>query len=334
MLVSTMTTPAVSDLVKKSFVKEAHKSGGDVRMIFHKATAGWESNAKRIYEVDRERFGEQKVEGQSSAQRGIKQGYYKDIERKTVSVTRLVSGEQLKALTAHALADYATSTAKDIVDKAELDMRNFIGYGTGTSYTDNGGFTVDTTTGDGLSLFNSAHTLKNSSTTYSNILSGAPSFSDTALESAEDYFNYNVLDNYGQRVNMKPNTIITTEKASVKHRVMRVLGSLSPESIGGTANANAGVMNTKRNKYRHLVVELDVTALNVTDSTKSFYWLLGALGGAPEESFQGYYVSWLSPMVAPVEIDQDKWTLSYTARACYGIGAVSGKGLLLVQATA
>lgn len=333
MLVQTMTTPAVNDLIRKSFVKESFRPSGDVRRIFHKETGDWSSQDKRIQEVDRDRFAEVKVEGAASVQRGISQGYYKDIRRKTISVTRLVSGEAYKALTAHKLAEYATQTAADVIDKIELDMRNFIGYGTSDSYTDNGGFTVDTTVGDGNSLFKTTHSLKNSSTQYSNILSGAPSLSESSLESAEDYFSYNVLDNNGQRITMKPNTIITSEKATMKNRVKRILGSMSPESIEGTANANSGVVNTYKNKFQHLVVEFDVTALNVTDSTKSFYWYMAALGGMPETSFQAYYVSWLSPQVAPAEINQDKWTLSYTARAAYGLGAVSGKGILLVQAT-
>lgn len=334
MLVQTMTTPAVNDLVKKSFVKEVFRPAGDVRKVFHKEVGDWSSQDKRVQEVDRDRFAEVKVEGQSSAQRGISQGYFKDIRRKTISVTRLVSGEAYKALTAHKLAEYATQTAADVIDKIELDMRNFLGYGgAGTSYTDNGGFTVDTTAGDGLAVFHTAHTLKNSSTTYSNILSGNPALSEDSMEDAEDYFSYNVLDNNGQRVSMKPNTIITSSKATMVNRVKRLLGSMSLNTVEGSANSNSGVQNTYKNKYQHLVIDFDVNALNITDSTKSFYWYLAALGGSPETSFQAYYVSWLSPQVAPVEINQDKWTLSYTARACYGIGAVSGKGCLQVKAT-
>lgn len=327
-----MTVPAIQDLVKKSFVAETFRTPGDVRSIFHKEDGDWSSNTKRVYEVDRDRFAERKVEGQSSAQRGISQGYFKDITRNTISVTRIVSGEAYKALTAYNLAQYATQTADDIIDKIELDMRNFLGYGAGTSYTDNGGFTVDTTVGDGFAVFYTAHTLKNSSTTYTNILSGAPSIGESSMESAEDFFNYNVLDNNGQRVTMNPNTVITSRKATMINRVSRLFGSMAPEAVEGTANANSGVQNTYKNKYKHLVVEFDVTALNVTDSSKSFYWFLAALGGLPEQSFQAYYVSWLSPQVAPAEINQDKWTMSYTARAAYGIGAVSGKGILEVQA--
>ena len=53
MLVSTMTVPAVNDLIKKSFVKETFRSAGDVRRIFHKEVGDWSSNTKRIQEVDR-----------------------------------------------------------------------------------------------------------------------------------------------------------------------------------------------------------------------------------------------------------------------------------------
>ena len=330
-----MTTPAINDLIKKSFVKEVFRPADDVRTIFHKDTMDWSSDRKRVQEMDRERFAEGKVEGKASAQRGISQGYAKEIVRRTISVTRKVSGEAYKALTSHGLAQYATQTGTDVVDKIELDMRNFIGLGDSASYTDNGGFTIDCTVGDGYPLFYTAHTLKNSAFTYSNILSGAPALSENALPSAEDYFAYNVRDNNGQRIKMKPNHIITTSKAIMVNRVDRIFGSMSPEKIEGTTNANSGVKNSYKNKgWKHLVVDFDVDALDVPDTDLSFYWLLGALGGMPETSFQGWYISWMSPMVAPVEIDQDKWTLSYTARAAMGIGAVSGKGLLLVKATA
>lgn len=329
-----MTVPAIQDLIKKSFMTSVAREAAAVRQVFHKDTGDWTVSVKRVQEVDRERFAEQKAEGQASAQRGIAQGYYKDIARKTVSVTRVVSGEAYQALKAHKLAEYAMNSGNDVVDKIELDMRNFLGYATGaTSYVDNGGYTIDLTVGDGLSLFSSSHTLKYSATTYSNILSGNPVLTNAGLEAAEDFFAYNVMDNFGQRLSMKPNTIITSEKAIMKNRVARILRSDAPESIAGTANANSGVFNTYKNKYRHLVVEFDVTSTNATNSNLSFYWFLASLGGSEETSLQAWYISWMSPMVAAAEVNQDKWTLSYTARACYGIGAVSGKGIVVSKAT-
>lgn len=329
-----MTTPAIQSLVKQSFVTEVMRPASAVRKLFHKEQGSWENDRKRIQEMDRERFAETKVEGQDSAQRGISQGYYKEIVRKTISVERLISGEQFKALTAHKLSQMATQVGADVVDKIELDMRNFIGLGDATSYTDNGGFTIDTTVGDGFALFYTAHTLKNVADTYSNVLTGNPPLSEDSMEDGEDFFNYSVRDNNNQPIAMSPNTLITSNKAQMKNRAKRLLRSLSPETINGTSNDNAGVVNVYKDKYEHLVVDFDQTAFGVPNTSLSFYWFLACIGGMPESSFQAYYVSWLSPETAPVEVDQSAWTLSFVARACYGIGAVSGKGIVVAKATA
>jgi len=328
-----MSVDQIQTLTRKSFVKEAHRPADAVRQIFHKENCGWDVDRKRIQEMDVERYAEQKVEGQKSAQRGIAQGYHKEIVRKTISVERLVTGEAYKALTAHKLSGMATQVAADVVDKIELDMRNFLGLADAASYTDNAGFTISTTTGDGLAVYHTTHTLSESTTTYSNILSGAPSLADDSLEDAEDFFTYNVRDNYGQPIKMKPNTLITSNKASMKNRAARLLRSASPETLNGDENLNSGLLNVNKDRYRHLVIDFDCDAFGVPDTTKSYYWFLACLGGKPEESFQAYYVSWLSPEQSPVEVDQSRWTLSWVGRACYGIGAVSGKGILLVKAT-
>lgn len=326
--------PAIQDLAKKSFMKGMHKPAGDVRRLFHRETGDWSSASKRIVEVDRERFASVKAEGQNSKQRRVAQGYTKDVIRKTISITRKMSGEAVKALEAHGLAKFSMGVGEDVVDRIELDMTNFIGYGMNSSYTDMDGVSVDTTTGDGLSLFNALHTLKNSAVTYSNIVTGAPSLTESSLELAQDYFNYNVMDNFGQRISMNPNTLITTRKATMVNRAARILKSVSPEKISGTANANAGVVNTYKEAFTHLVVEFDVDAKNITDATKSFHWMLAALGSDPATSLQAYYVSWMSPTTAPVEIDQDAWVLSQTGRAAYGIAALSGRGITISQAVA
>lgn len=328
-----MKMPAIQDLAKKSFAKGIHKPAGDVRRIFHPESCSWDSATKRVVEVDRERYASVKSEGQDSKSRRVEQGYTKDMVRKTISVTRDLSGEAVKALTAHGLGKFAMNVGKDVVDRIELDMANFIGMGSASSYVDMDGFTVDLTTGDGLSLFNTSHTLKHSATQYSNVITGNPSFSEDALEIAEDYFNYNVMDNFGQRITMNPNAIITSRKASVKNRVKRLLKSTAPEKIEGTTNANSGVTNTYKESYEHLVVDFDVDAKGITDATKSFNWFLAALGEDTDTSFQGYYCSWMSPETAPVEINQRKWTISQTARAAYGLAAVSGRGIAKSGAT-
>lgn len=328
-----MTTPATNDLIKKSFAEEMKRPIGNVRKLFHKETGSWENDRKRIQEMDSDRYAERKAEGQSSAQRGISQGYAKEIVRATISVERLISGEAYKNLTAQKLAERATKVGADVLDKVELDMANVLSFIDSTSYTDNGGFTIDTTVGDGFAVAYTAHTLKNSSTTYSNILTGAPSLTDDALESAEDFFTYSVRDNNGQPITMVPNVLVTSNKAQMKNRASRLLSSMSPAAINLADNSNSGVRNTYKDKFEHLPINFDIDANGVPDTTKSFWWFLVCLGGTPEESFQAYYVSWLSPEVADVEVNQSKWTLSWVARICYGIGVVSGKGIVVSKAT-
>ena len=328
-----MTVPSIQDLIDKSFDTEVLRPAGDVRKLFHREQGDWSSDRIRIQEMDRERFAEVKTEGQASAQRGISQGYNKEIVRKTISVERLISGEAYKALTAHKLAQYATQVGADVIDKIELDMKNWLGMSGSTSYTDNGGFSVDLTVGDGLAPFSASHTLKNVATTYSNLLTGAPSLSEDSIETAEDFFAYSVLDNNGQPIKMKPNTLITSNKAQMKNRVKRLLSSLSPATINLADNDNSNVANVNRDKFQHLAIDFVCDANGVADTTLSFNWFLACLGGMPETSLQAYYVSWMSPETAPVEVNQSEWTLSWVARAAYGIGAVSGKGIVKSAAT-
>lgn len=339
-LISQAALPATQDLIRKSFVKSVYADGGDIRKVFMKKDVNesdmdaWKTDTKRIMEVDKERGAGQKLPGQQSIKRGSATGYFKDIVRKTVSIGKLVTGEEFKALTAYDLADFALTTGEDVVYKIELDMRNFLGLSTGaTSYVDREGFTVDLTVGDGLAVFSAVHTLKYSTTTYSNIISGAPSFSENSITSAEDFFNYSATDNFNKRIDIKANTIITSKKATMVNRVSRMLGSSAPIAVEGAANANSAVKNVNKDKYSHLVVEFDVDASDVSNSALSYYWFLASLGKNPEQNFQAWYVSWMSPTVSGVEVDQDRWIMSYYGRACYGIGALSGKGICVSKAT-
>ncbi len=335
--ITTMSVPELQDLIKKTFVQNtANREMGDISKLYRKETVGWEVNQKRFDELDREKFAERKGELQASAVRGYSKGYSKTVERYTVSVERVLSGEAYKNVTALGLAEWATAVVNDVYDKIDLDMRNFLGYSTGAaSYVDNGGYTVDLTTGDGLAVFNAAHTLKFSSTTYSNIVSGAPAFSAQALDQAYDFFSYNVYDNNGKRMSMKPNTVITSKKPAMMHRVKRILNSQSQEKVEGTTNANSGVMNTYSSlNLEHLAIEFDVDQYDNTNTNLSYYWFLACLGGDMASSLQFIFASWGSPEAGKVEVDESKFYLSWVARAFCGIAALSGRGIVVSKATA
>src|SRR5688572_3555091 len=151
MLVTTMPLEAVRDLIIKSFLTPNVRTYGDERKLFipKSPKGGIASETEKVTEMDRQRFAAtQKVQGQASAQAGIAEGYSKVIYRKTVSIERVLSGEAVLGLEDKGLASWAMETRSDIEDKILLDMRNFLAYATGaaTSYTDNGGFSIDVTT--------------------------------------------------------------------------------------------------------------------------------------------------------------------------------------------
>jgi len=334
-----MPLEAVRDLIIKSFLTPTTRPYGDERQLFipRNPKGGIAAEVEKVTEMDRQRFAAtQKVQGQASAQAGIAEGYSKVISRKTVSIDRILSGEAVIGLTDKGLASWAMDSRSDIEDKVLLDMRNFLTYsaGSSTSYTDNGGFTIDVTVGDTFQAFYTAHTLKFSSTTYSNVLSGAPSLSEVAIDTANDFFTYNRLDNYAKPLaNPGRLTIITSNKAVMKNRATRIIGSVSPESIEGTANANSNVKNVNQGRYEHLAIDFDQDMNGDWDSTKSFYWFMAALSGAEADRLQFYYVRWMSPMAAPTVTKESEWTISQVARAMYGIGAASAKNALVSKAT-
>lgn len=334
-----MPLEAVRDLVIKSFLTPNPRQFGDERKLFipRSPKGGIASETEKVTEMDRQRFAAtQKVQGQASAQAGIAEGYSKVIYRKTVSIERVLSGEAVLGLEDKGLASWAMETRSDIEDKILLDMRNFLAYaaGSSTTYTDNGGFSIDVTTADGLTAFHAAHTLKYSSSTYSNIVTGAPALSEVALDTASDFFSYNRLDNYGKPLaNPGKLTIVTSNKAVMKNRVARIVTSMSPEAIEGQANANANVKNVNNGRYEHISIDFDQDANGNWDSTKSFYWFLAALQSAEADRLQWYYVRWMSPMAAPTVTKESEWIISNVARAMYGIGAASAKGACVSKAT-
>ena len=75
-----------------------------------------------------------------------------------------------------------TNLSSQGFNRRELDLTHRITFGTATSYMDMDGRTIDTTVGDTLALFSTAHTLKGSSATYRNRLANNPQVSRGSIE--------------------------------------------------------------------------------------------------------------------------------------------------------
>jgi len=328
MLITTLRTPELQDLIKKSFVKGVFTTPGDVRKIFIKVNGDNSTKFKRIDEVDSERFAKTKPEAAPANESKFGIGYHKVIQRKTIADRVALSYEELDALTAHQLKNDVMNVGYRLKEKIELDMAHIFTFGQSASYTDNGGYTVDTTTGDGLPIFSTAHTLKFSTKTYSNILAGNPSLSFDSLVAAQAHIRNNSFNNFGHALKYNANTIITTSDPVMVNRVARILQSSSVDIVEGTQNANAGIINPLRGRYKHYIVDFDVDAEGMPDTSKSYWWFLAATDGMPGERFQAYYVSWKSPTVYTPDSDKRRLIMGITGEARYGIGVVSGRGIV------
>jgi len=106
-----------------------------------------------------------------------------------------------------------------------LNLSLFLSFGVSTSYTNKNGRVVDVSTGDGLSLWNTAHTLTGSSTTYRNQLASNPAFSESSLELMEDLYVTNIYTNLGEQVGSNPDVIFSTDNPTLVNTIKRVIQS-------------------------------------------------------------------------------------------------------------
>lgn len=269
---TTLTDREIGDLVKKTFILGLTKAPEDnvTDFFFVRPKQDWSQDRIRLTEFDRERMGGVKPELEKTQSKTAHTGYSKEIIRKVIAVKKSISGEQAKVLSAVGLKNYALETSSLIREKIDTDLRNIFSFGLGTSYTDNYGYTVDTTTGDGKAIFANNHTLASKpGTVYSNLATGNPVFSEDALTGLETYFRNEVVSNYGDLVDIKPNTIVTTDDPRTVKQVRRLLTSIAPVSIDGVTNANSGVMNPDKGRYTHKIVNMDIDMFGARDITKS-----------------------------------------------------------------
>jgi len=186
---------------------------------------------------------------------------------------------------------------------------------------------IDLTVGDGLALISSVHTLKFSSLTYSNRVTGDPLFSKGGLEAAELLTTTDILSNFGEKRVLDFNRIVTGNNPTVVNAVKQFLRS----TTDNTQN-NPGVVNTHQNAYEHVILtQLATTATGAIDATKKNWWFLVA-ANAGLRGWQAYFVEWEPMNLIPstsgngTDVHKDIWY--FNVRQSYNIGVVSGRGLI------
>lgn len=330
-LLNTVTFSEMTDLVRKTFVTVQGMVVPVAQQLYiTEPIPNGNGNTKRFDELDTETYARLKREGEAASKVRVGVGYNKTMTKKRIAAEIDITQEMRDENRYSEVGSLITNLAHYCPQRIELDLTHRLTFASSTSYTDIDGQTVATTTGDGLALLSASHTLKHSSSTYSNRVSGDPVFSRGALEAAEQLMTTDIKSNFGERRVMNFNVIITGDNPTTKNAVKQFL-----QSTADVDQDNSGVLNIYRGSYRHVVLPmLATTAAGAPDSTKKHWWFVASVGQGAANSWQAYYGVWEAPnmKIMPAEGNSgsnyhtDTW--SYGVRAGYGIVTVSGRGII------
>lgn len=329
-----VTLPELVDLTRRNWVAVKRDVPRVAEMLYISETIGAGNGNSKIWnEVDTQTYADAKSEGANAtkAKGGI--GYNVTMVARTFAKQIDITLEMRNDGRYNEVKAYLTDLTRFCSNRADLDLTHRLTFGTATSYTDMNGQTVSTTVGDGLALFSSVHTLAFSSTTYSNLVTGNPVFSQGAFEAAKVLSTTNILSNFGEKRVMDFNTIISGDDASTVRAIKQMLNSTADVDA-----AQAGITNVYANAMKHVILpQLATTAVGAYDSTKRRWWGIASITGGAD-GWQAYYGTWIAPeMKDPMsggngeDINNLNWTFLTYCR--YGIATVSPRGIIFSTPT-
>lgn len=263
-----ITTAQFNDLVKNAKVKwrEGYDLIKPAARGLYDAYTVTEMNSEHS-QIDNPGFARRKAQGDRYTIGSPKQGYSLLLSQARIGLMEEVTWEMRKYDKYREIFKKMKGLGESTAQRMELDLTHQLTFGlTATSYVNIDGETVATTTGDGLGIFSTSHTITGSSATFSNKITAA--FSRAALEEAESLFTKMVNHN-GQKVTVTPDTIVTSDDPATVNAVREFLKStMAPDTANGAVNVYAA-------KYKHLVLPyLATTATGAIDTTKVRYWFL------------------------------------------------------------
>lgn len=325
---NTVTFPELTDLVNRNFVSVGGLIVPVAKQLFMTDTMGvGEGELKLIQEYDTSTFARGKAQGVDAKKASFGIGYFITIRAKRIGIESEITWEMRRYNKKAEVLAAIESLPYFCPQRVELDLTHRLTFCSSTTYTDIDGNSVDLTVGDGLALASTVHTLKFSSLTYSNRITGDPLFSKGGLEAAELLTTTDILSNFGEKRVMDFNRIVTGNNPTVTNAVKQFLRSTSDNT-----QANAGVINVSQDKYQHVILpQLATTATGAIDSTKKNWWFLAAVGNSLR-GWQAWYVEWDGMSLIPSsagngqDVHKDIWY--YNVRQAYQIGIVSGRGLI------
>lgn len=260
-------------------------------------------------------------------------GFYKDIFMKTIALEQVMSDEAYTYEEPrdgwNALSLIVKALAETTSNRMYLDMTQMaFTFAQSPTWIDMDGQIVDNTTGDGVSLANSAHLLAHSPVTYNNI-GPAVLFSKSAVKIDERIARNNTLDNFAQPGVVNLTHIWFTGDSENKEEILQFIKSRTDNT-----QANPEVINTYLGVYKPLELQLiDTDVMGRRDTTKSNYWgLIGLEGNLLDGNrFSGILGVWEMPRLKPFPngsnnaVDFSRDALKWASRTRYGIGFLDGQ---------
>lgn len=326
---NTVTFPEFTDLVRRNWTYQNKNVIRNAKQLFIEDYIGSGNGSTKSYkEVDMDSYADYKPEGANSQKARIGIGYDITMVARTFSKEIDISLEMRNDNRYQEVGSLIVSLNDFCENRMDLDLTHRFTFATATSYTDMNGEVVSTVTGDGLALLSTAHTLAQSSTTYSNRVTGDPAFLQSAYEAALLLGTTQIYNNFGQKRQMIFNTIVTGDDPTTIRQVRQML-----ESSADVDASHSGVKNVYSGAKRHVILpNLATTASGAYDPTKKRWWFLLATGQGMA-GWQAYLGIWIRPtLLTPTstnngaDIHNYNWTYSTYCR--YGIVTVSPRGII------
>lgn len=323
--ISTFELPQLNDLIERDFKDALESMPWELResnIVLETMMPRNSGLFTRYAEaIDVNELASSRPEGDGSRQARVQYGYEKDLESKPFSLTLGVTKVMKLSSKGWELDRVIKRFVNTVPNRMEQDLANRFTFFASTSYVNVDGETINITVGDGLAWGSASHTLTGSATTYTNLATGNPAFSEGALEALEKQFVEATYNNFGELMALKPDTIISTLDPNTCNAIMKLMNATAD-----TSSSNSGTVNVYKNKYTHLKVSrIATTAAWAPDTTKARYWALAASDYTDFhlEILESPYL--ITPTAGGNGTDISTENMTYLAGANYGICIVSGK---------
>lgn len=340
---ATFLFPDFSNLIKKEYAKSPVSTPIDALPFFiYQQVPNGQGDSKQVNEVDFTRYAAAMPEGTNARKGSVGSGFHKQVLWFRYGQEYDITYKMRTAYQWYDVVPGIVQALKDAVPQRQnLDMTHLITFGQAVGYYDQDGYFRDTTTGDELSLFNTAHKLAFSTKTYSNLLPGSLPFNKAALESMGQMTTTEIMDNFGKLGRMNFNTIFCAQNEAVINSIRQYI-----HSVADPSQANPSVENPYKGRYELRILSMLATDANGnTDYSKLNWWGIAALGTSMSgDRWQAYRVNWEPTRLKGMStgngatFSNANWedfhndNVSIGVRGTENYAALAGKGIILSPA--